>query len=170
MLVPLDDSHRALVHQIRTDAEEWLEERNIDQYRHGVDPAVVRSNIDRQIDAGQFFGWQVDGRIVAIVALTEPDDLWSDAERAEPQTYIGRLYVSGTEHGKGHGATVVETVASAARDRGDKWLRLNVWSTNTRLHAYYEALGFRHVRTVDKPGRMSGALFERDLTTARPRG
>ena len=38
MLVPLDDSHRALIHQIRTDAEDWLEARNIDQYRRGIDP------------------------------------------------------------------------------------------------------------------------------------
>lgn len=76
------------------------------------------------LDVGRFFGWHVDGRIVAIVALTEPDDLWSEAARAEPQTYIGRLYVGGAEHGQGYGAAVIETVASEARDRGDKWLRL----------------------------------------------
>lgn len=169
MLVPLDESDRELIHQIRKDAEDWLEERNIDQYRRGVDPAVVRRNIDRQIDAHQFFGWQVDGRVVAVVALTEPDDLWTDAERAEPQTYIGRLLVASDQHGHSHGAAVVEAVAAEARDHGDKWLRLNCWSTNTKLHAYYESIGFRHVRTVDVPGRMSGALFERELI-AQPSG
>ncbi len=163
MLVPLDESHRGLIHRIRTDAEDWLERRDIDQYRRGVDPAVVRRNIDRQIDAHQFFGWEVDGRIVAVVALTEPDDLWSAAERAEPQTYIGRLLVVGDQHGKGYGVAVVEEVARQACARGDRWLRLNCWTTNTRLHEYYKALGFRHASTVDVPGRMSGALFERPL-------
>jgi len=99
--------------------------------------------------------------------LTEPDDLWNDAERSEPQTYIGRLLVASGEHGHGYGAAVVEAVASAAREHGDKWLRLNCWSTNTRLHDYYRALDFQHVRTVDVPGRMSGALFERDLDNPR---
>ncbi|HYU83619.1 MAG TPA: GNAT family N-acetyltransferase [Kribbellaceae bacterium] len=77
--------------------------------------------------------------------------------------------MAGTEHGKGYGAAVVEAVAHEARQHRDKWLRLNCWSTNTRLHAYYVALGFRHVRTVDVPGRMSGALFKRDLTRALAR-
>jgi GNAT superfamily N-acetyltransferase len=104
--------------------------------------------------------------MVAVVGLTEPDDLWTDAERNEPQTYIGRLLVAGDGRGQGYGAAVVEAVADEARQHGDKWLRVNCWSTNTRLHAYYKALGFRHVRTVDVPGRMSGALFERDLTRA----
>src|SRR4051812_1190911 len=104
MFVPLDEAHRALIHQIRTDAEEWLEACNIDRYRRGVDPAVVRRNIGRQIDSHQFFGREVDGQIVAVVALTEPDDLWSGTERAEPQTYIGRLLVASNEHGKGYGA------------------------------------------------------------------
>ena len=52
MLIRLDSSHRTLIHQIRRDAEDWLEGRGIDQYRRGLDPAVVGRNIDRQIDAG----------------------------------------------------------------------------------------------------------------------
>jgi hypothetical protein len=47
-------------------------------------------------------------------------------------------------------------------------MRMNVWSTNGRLHDYYRALGFKHVRTVDIPGRMSGALFERELARSCP--
>jgi hypothetical protein len=49
-------------------------------------------------------------------------------------------------------------------DQSDRPLiRLNCWSTNTRLHAYYIAHGFKHVRTADVPGRMSGALFQREV-------
>lgn len=130
---------------------------------------MVRQNIDREFDAGQFVGWMVDGQIVAIVALIEPDpELWTPQEVAEPQTYISRLMVAEGHRGKGYGASLLEAVADQARQRGDHWIRLNCWSTNTRLHDYYKALGFRHVRTVNIPGRMSGALFERDLGANTP--
>lgn len=31
------------------------------------------------------------------------------------------------------------------------------------LHSYYISHGFQHVRTCNIPGRMSGALFQKDL-------
>jgi hypothetical protein len=55
----------------------------------------------------------------------------------------------------------LDAIALEARARGDQWVRLNCWTTNTLLHAYYEANGYEHIRTVDVPGRMSGALFQR---------
>lgn len=162
MLVPLNDSHRALIHQIRTDAEDWLEARDIDQYRRGLDPAIVRRNSDRQIEAGQFFGWPVGGRIVAVVALTEPDDLWSEAERAEPQTYIGRLYVGGTEHGKGYGAAVVEAVQSGARP----WRQ--VASAQRLEHKHPSARLLRSARLPPRPDRRQAGPHERCPARARP--
>lgn len=169
MLTHLDESDRAHVHRIRQDAERWLGDKGTDQYRRGLDLAAVRRSIDRQLDAGEFVGWKVDGQIVAVVALIQPDpQLWTRAELAQPQTYISRLMVAEGHHGKGYGADVLEAVANLARHRGDRWLRLNCWTTNTRLHAYYRAHGFAHVRTVAAPGRMSGALFERDLLAPDP--
>lgn len=169
MLVRLDGSHRDLVHRIRDHAEEWLADKDTDQYRSGLDPTSVRQNLDRQIDAGQFYGWQDGGgHIVAVAALTEPDpDFWTPQERAEPQTYIGRLYVAEGAHGKGHGAAMLDAIVDYARERGHRWVRLNCWTTNARLHAYYQAQGFEHVRTSDVPGRMSGALFQRRTRDAK---
>lgn len=166
MLVPLDSSDRELVHQIRRDAERWLTTKGTDQYQRGIDHQAVTRRIDRQLDTGEFHGWRVDGEIVAIIALGEPDpDLWSPAEVAEPQTYIHRLLVADSHHGKGYGAAVLGAVAELARDRDDQWIRLNCWTTNTRLHEYYVSQGFDHVRTVNIPGRMSGALFQHALAS-----
>lgn len=163
MLVQLAGSHRELIYRIRAHAEQYVASKDTDQYQTGIDPAVVRKNLDRQIDNGEFYGWQTDdGTFVAVAALTEPDpDYWTPDERDEPQTYIGRLYVAEEAHGKGHGAAMLNAIAENARARDDRWVRLNCWTTNTRLHAYYEANGYEHVRTVDVPGRMSGALFQR---------
>src|SRR5262245_49133082 len=127
MLVQLDGSHRELIYRIRKHAEQYVAGKDTDQYQTGIDPNVVRANLDRQIDNGQFYGWQTDdGTIVAVAALTEPDpDYWTAEERAEPQTYIGRLYVAERAHGRGYGAAMLDAIEDYAQTRGDRWVRLN---------------------------------------------
>ncbi|MEV6287119.1 GNAT family N-acetyltransferase [Kribbella sp. NPDC051770] len=159
MLITLDESHRKLVHQVRDDAGEWLASKGTDQYRGGLDMRQVHANIDRDFDNFPFVGWEVDGRVVAVMAIIDPEaDFWTPEELAEPQTYISRFFV--VEHGKDYGSALLGAVIRRAKDDRKRWIRLNCWSTNTRLHAYYARHGFEHVRTVDVPGRMSGALFQ----------
>ncbi|GAA3597849.1 GNAT family N-acetyltransferase [Kribbella ginsengisoli] len=165
MLITLDESHRQLVHQARDAAGEWLATRGTDQYRGGLDMAQVHANIDHDFDTYPFVGWEINGRVVAMMALIDPEtEFWTPEELAEPQTYISRFFV--VEHGKAYGSALLEAVAAQARTQGEHWLRLNCWSTNTRLHDYYKAHGFQHVRTCNIPGRMSGAAFQKDLRTA----
>lgn len=172
MLLPLDDRHRALVHRLRDQAESWLRDKGIDQYSVGPRAKLAHANIDEMFDRGEFVGWFPDGPDeppAAVVALTHPDpDFWTPDEISEPQGYISRFLVD--QHGHGYGEALLEAVAEHQARAGNKYLRLDCWKTNTRLHAYYLAHGFHHVRTVDVPGRMSGALFERPLAcTTGPR-
>ncbi|MFE7897164.1 hypothetical protein ACFU3E_06430 [Streptomyces sp. NPDC057424] len=44
---------------------------------------------------------------------------------------------------------------------GRSWVRIYTWRTNTGLHAYYERLGFEHVRTETPSHRRSGWLAQR---------
>ncbi|MFC9689539.1 GNAT family N-acetyltransferase [Kribbella sp. NPDC056951] len=151
------------MHRVRDDAGEWLATKGTDQYRGGLDVAQVHANIDRDFDAHEFVGWQVGGQVVAMLAIIAPEaDFWTPEELAEAQTYISRFFV--TEHGRGYGTALLGAVEGRARQEGMRWLRLNCWSTNTRLHGYYRAHGYMHVRTCDVPGRPSGALFEKDLS------
>ncbi|MEU0536367.1 GNAT family N-acetyltransferase [Amycolatopsis tolypomycina] len=60
--------------------------------------------------------------------------------------------------GLGVGAWLIREAADEAARRGKRSLRLDAWTTNTRLHDYYRRQGFRLVR-ID--GGNSGALFER---------
>jgi GNAT superfamily N-acetyltransferase len=160
MLITLDESHRLLVHQVRDEAGEWLATKGTDQYRGGLDMTRVHANIDHDFDNYPFVGWVVDGRVVAMMALIDPEaDFWTPEELAESQTYISRVFV--VEHGRDYGSALLEAVADQSRRDGKRWIRLNCWSTNTRLHQYYITHGFEHMRTTDVRGRMSGALFQR---------
>ncbi len=162
MLITLDESHRKLVHQVRDDAGKWLSTKGTDQYRGGLDMDQVHANIDADFDRFPFVGWEIGGRVVAMMAIIDPEaDFWTPEERAESQTYISRFFV--VEHGKDYGSALLEAVVDRARVEGKRWVRLNCWSTNTKLHEYYIDHGFEHVRTCDVPGRMSGALFQRKL-------
>jgi GNAT superfamily N-acetyltransferase len=123
----------------------------------------VHANVDRDFDKYPFVGWLVDGKVVAMMALIEPEtDCWTPEEPAEPQTYISRFFV--VEHGKGYGSHLLEAVTDQARKQGHRWIRPNCWSTTTALHTYYIAHGFEYVHTCHIPGRMSGALFQRELS------
>jgi len=165
MLIKLDESYRPLVHKVRDDAGEWLSTKGTDQYRGGLDMSQVHANIDRDFDAFEFVGWKVAGQVVAMLAIIDPEaEFWTAEELAEPQTYISRFFV--VEHGKGYGSALLRAVIDSARTQGKHWVRLNCWSTNTRLHEYYLRHGFQHVRTCDIPGRMSGALFQKDLRSS----
>ena len=164
MLIELrSESHRKLVHRLREEAERWLAAKGLDQYR-GPRSHLAHDDIDRLFDEGAFVGWLVDGEVKAVLAFTTHDpDFWTPEEMAEPGvTYITRFMVA--EHGRGYGAALLEAVAEREAARGQKLIRLDCWRTNTGLHKYYLSRGFRHVRTEIVEGRMSGALFERELT------
>lgn len=52
-----------------------------------------------------------------------------------------------------------------AREAGKSWLRLDCSRTNGLLHQYYRGADFEMVGNVIVPGRKSGALFQRKVST-----
>lgn len=52
--------------------------------------------------------------------------------------------------------------ASARAVEADKrWLRLDAWARNVKLHRYHESHGFKLVRLLQSEHRGSGALYQR---------
>ncbi|MFI2611220.1 GNAT family N-acetyltransferase [Kitasatospora sp. NPDC018619] len=95
--------------------------------------------------------------------------LWSEEELAVPARYLSSFTVDRRHAGRGVGARLADWAAWRAARAGAGLLRVNVWSDNAALHAYYRARGWRWVRTA--PGSRSGALFERPTdAAARPPG
>jgi hypothetical protein len=173
LVVLTSENQRELIHQLRDQAEAWLASRGIDQYTASPQSksAFAHADIDRLFEAGQFVGIQKpdergavnpDSPIAAVLAITEPDpDFWTPEEMAEPQAYISRFLVA--EHGGFHGKNLLFAVQKAEVRHGSRWLRLDCWRTNKKLHQYYLDHGFQRVRTQTVEGRMSGELFEFDL-------
>jgi GNAT superfamily N-acetyltransferase len=66
---------------------------------------------------------------------------------------------------RGIGAYIVAQALDEARARQLAGVRLDFWKGNDELRAVWERHGFTYLRTVDVPGRDSGALMERRLMT-----
>ena len=100
-------------------------------------------------------------RVVATTILSDDGDtdFWTPQELTEPAFYVSK--VAAVDGYPGLGSALLDWCGWQAARRGGELLRLDAWRTNPDLHRYYLTRGFRHVRTVEVPGRNSGALFER---------
>jgi ribosomal protein S18 acetylase RimI-like enzyme len=104
-----------------------------------------------------------DGTPTATITVNRwaKPELWTEEERAEPALYAYKVTVGRAYGGQGLGAELLDWAGTRAADEGDKWLRVDVWTTNERLQHYYLKQGFTYVRTVVLPHNPSGALFQR---------
>jgi GNAT superfamily N-acetyltransferase len=106
------------------------------------------------------------GDVVACFALAGADPaFWTPAEAAQPALYLYKFIVRGDRRGSGLGDVLLDWCAQRAADTGARWLRLDCWRSNTGLHNYWLARGFRQLDIRQHPVRNSGALFERDAGT-----
>ncbi|MGA8764797.1 MAG: GNAT family N-acetyltransferase, partial [Candidatus Sulfotelmatobacter sp.] len=93
-------------------------------------------------------------------------------ERHRSALYVRRVVVARTYSGSGLGAALLDWAADVAeRDHGAELIRIDVWTTNLELHAYYE--GQRFIRQSGRdPGELAGypsqALFEREADIRGP--
>ena len=144
------------------EAQDWLHGRGCDQWPDGS-PNFGPDRIGAQIGRGEFWIASDEAGPVATIAMsTDGDpDFWTDGELAEPAVYLSKAAVVRRRAGEGVGALVLRWVTDKATRDGVKWLRLDAWRTNEALHDYYRRQGWAYLRTVDTPGRKSGALFQR---------
>jgi GNAT superfamily N-acetyltransferase len=157
------------------EAAEWLRtSKDTDQWaKPWPDRAGQRERILNDLFKGKT--WIVwDGpRAAATITIDTEEPLtqngqpvWPDYKRHEAALYVRRVVVSRGCAGRGLGAALLDWAADMAqRDHGAALIRIDVWTTNTELHAYYERQRFTRC-----PGRNprelasypSQALFERD--------
>ncbi|QHC33925.1 GNAT family N-acetyltransferase [Streptomyces sp. HF10] len=169
--------------RFRKDAASWLQPQGIDQWSQPF-PA---SNIAASIEAGEVFLFKEDQALDAVATVTldrtiDPEllDLWTPEEQAERALYVHKLVVDRQHAGRDLGGRILDWAGDLAARQGERWLRLDAWTTNTRLHRYYLDHGFHHVRTTQDPNEVSGWLAQRlarrtphsfgDLTGVSPVG
>ncbi|MER7965332.1 GNAT family N-acetyltransferase [Streptomyces ardesiacus] len=138
----------------RQEAAAWLSRLGTDQWQRPY-PA---DKLLETINAGTVFMVQDDGVTAATITLTPEAEagLWSEQELTEPSLYINKLTVARTHAGQNVGGRLLDWAGDRAYRAGAKWLRLDAWTTNEGLQAYYQRQGFEHVRTVLEGGAVNG--------------
>jgi GNAT superfamily N-acetyltransferase len=154
-----------LLLMMRREAAEWLAAKELDQWASDwPDPDGMSAMVLRSVQDGTV--WLVrddNGTTIATLTLDTwaNPDLWTPEEAAEPARYVHRLIVRRQFSGTGLGAELLDWCGTRAAIAGATWLRLDVWTANTKLQRYYLVQGFKHVRTRHLAHNPSGALFQR---------
>jgi GNAT superfamily N-acetyltransferase len=156
------------------EAAEWLRtSKTTDQWaRPWPDRIRQRERMLNDLLKGKT--WLVWDGATAAATITvdtdEPVDLkeqpvWPEHERHRSALYVRRIVVARDYAGCGLGAALLDWAAHVAkRDHQAALIRIDVWTTNLELHAYYEEQRFTRLRGRDPrelAGYPSQALFER---------
>ena len=158
--------HDAIVRLIDA-AAQWLRlTKDTDQWARPWRSEEDRSNrILRDLTAGKTWLLRDDG--VAVGTITaDPQDypvpIWPAERHREPAVYARRLVVSRDYGGRGLGSALLDWAGlTARRGYGAQWIRVDVWSTNQKLHAYYERQGFTSCGMSSDLDYPSRALFQK---------
>lgn len=169
-IAPAAPEDLGLLTAFRDEAARWLAARGIDQWREPwPSEDLMEEGMLRNIRAGEsFIVWDHDGTPAATITVDRwsNPELWTPEEAAEPALYAHKLTVARTYAGQDLGAELLDWAGTRAAAAGDRWLRVDVWTTNRKLQRYYLRLGFTHVRTVTRTRNPSGALFQRPARQA----
>jgi GNAT superfamily N-acetyltransferase len=153
------------------EAADWLRSMGIDQWQEPwPDRAGHRERILNDLFKGKTWLVRDDKTTVATVTIDtdEPVDaqerpVWPAGENRRAVVYVRRVIVSRHYARLGLGAALLDWAADVAkRDHGAELIRIDVRTTNVKLHAYYE--GQRFIRCPDPQGLgdyPSQALFQR---------
>lgn len=171
LITPARPGDLEVLVELRNRAARWLKRRGIDQWSKPTHD-LTEAGMLRSIAAGEtFIAWD-DGRPAATITLGNRADpgLWTPAEAAEPALYASKVTVARAYAGRGVGGELLDWAGTRAADQGARWLRLDAWTSNRKLHRYCLERGFTHVRTVALAHNPSGALFQRPAgRTTTPR-
>ncbi|MFF8572810.1 GNAT family N-acetyltransferase [Streptomyces sp. NPDC015408] len=154
----------------RQEAAAWLSRLGTDQWQRPY-PA---DKLLATIEAGEVFMVRDGDATAATITLTQnaEEGLWTIGELLEPSLFINKLTVARTHAGQNLGGRLLDWAGDRGHRAGAQWLRLDAWTTNIGLQAYYLGHGFRHVRTVQQGiavnggPRVSGWLAQRETFPA----
>ena len=154
------------------EASRWLKGIGTDQWQKPwPSRAGQRERIRDDLLKGKTWLLKDGQTIVATITVDndEPLDLnehpvWPSDERSTPVMYVRRVIVSRQYASQRLGAALLDWAADRAERQGAELIRIDVWTTNKRLHHYYENRHFKPCRNSHgQRGYPSQALFERPV-------
>jgi GNAT superfamily N-acetyltransferase len=154
------------------EASWWLAGKGTDQWARPWPDELERDDrVRRGIKDGCTWMVAEEGQSVATISCRRDGnpDLWHDSERAEPAVYVSRLMVRRNRGGQRIGNELIDWAGLRARRQyGARWIRIDVWTTNTMLHDYYRKRGFRFCRCCDDVSYPSAMLFQKPTAGITP--
>ncbi|MEU4837343.1 GNAT family N-acetyltransferase [Nocardia testacea] len=165
---PADLDDLDLIRRLRLQRSSWLAARGSDQWSteaSGLSIDYFERAVARSVTAWETWIAEVHGEPAGTITINDRADreLWSGAELTDALV-VHYLIVDLRFAGFGVGRRLLAHAAALARAHGRNWVRLDAWTTNTDLHAYYRRAGFRLARVADPDvASPSCALFERHV-------
>ncbi|GGL23904.1 GNAT family N-acetyltransferase [Nocardia jinanensis] len=157
-----------LIRRLRLQRASWLAARGSDQWSteaSGLSIDYFAGAVSRAVAAWETWIAEVNGEPAATITINDRADreLWTHAELADA-LIVHYLIVDLRFAGHGIGRRLLAHAAALARAHGRHWVRLDAWTANAELHAYYRRAGFRLARVADpRDPSPSCALFERHV-------
>jgi ribosomal protein S18 acetylase RimI-like enzyme len=153
------------------DARRWLKAQGQDQW---AEPWPDREQRDARVRKGleKKKTWilrQGDTPVATVtMANWHNPAVWvngaCECDLTERAVYLHRLITARTYAGRGLGESLINWAAERAHATyGATWVRIDVWTTNTDLHRFYQKVGFEPCGRCPDPSYPSGALFQRPI-------
>jgi GNAT superfamily N-acetyltransferase len=154
------------------EASLWLRTKHTDQWAADwPSEDIRRERVQAAIRAGRtWIAWDAAVAAATVTASPNHHGIWPEENRRDPAVYVRRLVVSRRYAGLGLGAQLLDWAGwRAARHYGARWIRVDVWTTNTALHDYYRNHGFEFCgfcQTIT--GYPAAALFQKRTDEIKP--
>jgi ribosomal protein S18 acetylase RimI-like enzyme len=91
----------------------------------------------------------IDDQVACIFALTFNDVIFWKEKDLQPSIYIHRIVTNPKFRGIGFVNIIIDWAKTYCQTNGKEYIRLDTWSDNLKLMAYYVGCGFEHVDTID---------------------
>jgi ribosomal protein S18 acetylase RimI-like enzyme len=157
------------------EAAAWLRTKETDQWaKPWRNEEDRRERITRDLQAGKTWILLDDEAPVATLTADMHHDhqemaVWPPRTRQDIAVYVCRLVVSRNYARKHLGAALLDWAGLSAREQeGAQWIRVDVWTSNFELHAYYRRQGFQLYDYSEDDEYPSGALFQKPTEFIHP--
>jgi protein-tyrosine phosphatase len=147
---------------ILVEAAEWMGSIGLRQWFPELFTVHLRDKIAQEVASGDVFLARLEGQVVGTMTLQWADEfVWGPRE--PDAGYVHRLAVRRAFAGRRIGARMLHLAAERCAAAGKSYLRLDTMSTNLRLRAYYEGLGFEF-RGINPVPVWQPAMYERRVS------
>ncbi len=179
LIEPAKIKHLDAVLDLVDEASTWLRDyKETDQW---AEPWPTKKKRDARILKGLQNGrtwivWDGDTAAATVTIATACDPaVWSEpactCDLTERAVYVHRLITARKYAGWGLGEELIDWAGLRGRRKNRaRWIRIDVWTSNTALHDFYTKRGFHPCGTCVDPTYPSGALFQKSVFAIKKTG